>query len=175
MLKNVYEGLNARPKVYLSKEYFCEMYPSCMSSKLCEFISLLTAAFFFLFSHFRLNYFLPCLLCIASWVIFSIEWLVLKSYSFSSFGCFQLFSHFLAQKYSSLVCFFWGESFNKALMQHRPGQHLSNGLCLCCLNLNCLGCLKVAPVAVLSWVELSTCFQMHWYFTDCCESSLQNR
>ena len=26
MLKNVYEGLNARPKVYLSKEYFCEMY-----------------------------------------------------------------------------------------------------------------------------------------------------
>ena len=105
------------------------MYPTCVSSKLCEFISLLTAAFFFLFSHFRLNYFLPCLLCIASWVIFSIEWLVLKSYSFSSFGCFQLFSHFLAQKYSSLVCFFWGESFNKALMQHRPGQHLSNGLC----------------------------------------------
>ena len=38
MLKNVYEGLNARPKVYLSKEYFCEMYPTCMSSKLCEFI-----------------------------------------------------------------------------------------------------------------------------------------
>ena len=38
MLKNVYEGLNARPKVYLSKEYFCEMYPTCMSSKFCEFI-----------------------------------------------------------------------------------------------------------------------------------------
>ena len=38
MLKNVYEGLNARPKVYLSKEYFCEMYPTCVSSKLCEFI-----------------------------------------------------------------------------------------------------------------------------------------
>ena len=33
-----YEGLNARPKVYLSKEYFCEMYPTCVSSKLCEFI-----------------------------------------------------------------------------------------------------------------------------------------
>ena len=39
MLKNVYEGLNARPKVYLSKEYFCKMYPTCVSSKLCEFIS----------------------------------------------------------------------------------------------------------------------------------------
>ena len=38
MLKNVYEGLNARPKVYLYKEYFCEMYPTCVSSKLCEFI-----------------------------------------------------------------------------------------------------------------------------------------
>ena len=38
MLKNVYEGLNALPKVYLSKEYFCEMYPTCVSSKLCEFI-----------------------------------------------------------------------------------------------------------------------------------------
>ena len=36
--KNVYEGLNARPKVYLSEEYFCEMYPTCVSSKLCEFI-----------------------------------------------------------------------------------------------------------------------------------------
>ena len=40
MLENVYEGLNARPKVYLSKEYFCEMYLACVSSKLCEFISL---------------------------------------------------------------------------------------------------------------------------------------
>ena len=38
MLKNVYEGLNDRPKVYLSKEYFCEMYPTCVTSKLCEFI-----------------------------------------------------------------------------------------------------------------------------------------
>ena len=38
MLENVYEGLNARPKVYLSQEYFCEMYPTCVSSKLCEFI-----------------------------------------------------------------------------------------------------------------------------------------
>ena len=38
MLENVYEGLNARSEVYLSKEYFCEMYPTCMSSKLCEFI-----------------------------------------------------------------------------------------------------------------------------------------
>ena len=33
MLENVYEGLNARPKVYLSKEYFCEMYSTCVSSK----------------------------------------------------------------------------------------------------------------------------------------------
>ena len=40
MLKSAYEGLNARPKVYLSKEYFCEMYPTCVSSKLCEFIKL---------------------------------------------------------------------------------------------------------------------------------------
>ena len=38
MLKNVYEGLNATPKVYLLKEYFCKMYPTCVSSKLCEFI-----------------------------------------------------------------------------------------------------------------------------------------
>ena len=38
MLENVYEGLNAQPKVYLSKEYFCKMYPTCVSSKLCEFI-----------------------------------------------------------------------------------------------------------------------------------------
>ena len=38
MLKNVYEGLNAQPKEYLSKEYFCEMYPTCVFSKLCEFI-----------------------------------------------------------------------------------------------------------------------------------------
>ena len=38
MLKSAYEGLNARPKVYLSKEYFCEMYPTCVSYKLCEFI-----------------------------------------------------------------------------------------------------------------------------------------
>ena len=40
MLENLYEGLNARPKVYLSKECFCEMYPTCVSSKLCEFIYL---------------------------------------------------------------------------------------------------------------------------------------
>ena len=40
MLKSAYEGLNTRPKVYLSKEYFCEMYPTCVSSKLCEFIHL---------------------------------------------------------------------------------------------------------------------------------------
>ena len=26
-------------KVCLSKVYFCEMYPTCVSSKLCEFIS----------------------------------------------------------------------------------------------------------------------------------------
>ena len=36
MLENVYEGLNARSEVYLSKEYFCEMYPTCVSSKLCD-------------------------------------------------------------------------------------------------------------------------------------------
>ena len=41
MLENVYEGLNARSEVYLSKEYFCKMYPTCVSSKLCEFISSL--------------------------------------------------------------------------------------------------------------------------------------
>ena len=41
-VKNAYEGLNARSEVYSSKEYFCKMYPSCVSSirslKLCEFI-----------------------------------------------------------------------------------------------------------------------------------------
>ena len=40
MLKDVYEGLNARSEVYLSKEYFYEMYPTCVSSKLCEFIHI---------------------------------------------------------------------------------------------------------------------------------------
>ena len=29
-------------KVCLSKVYFCEMYPTCVSSKLCEFIFSLT-------------------------------------------------------------------------------------------------------------------------------------
>ena len=38
MLENVY--LKASMQVYLSKEYFCEMYPTCVSSKLCEFIKL---------------------------------------------------------------------------------------------------------------------------------------
>ena len=42
MLENVYEGLNTQPKVYLLKEYFCEMYPTCVSSKLCEFILIST-------------------------------------------------------------------------------------------------------------------------------------
>ena len=28
------------PKVYFSKVYFCEMYPTCVSSKLCELIIL---------------------------------------------------------------------------------------------------------------------------------------
>ena len=37
MLQNVYEGFNAS-KVYLSKEYFFEMYSTCVSSMLCEFI-----------------------------------------------------------------------------------------------------------------------------------------
>ena len=47
MLKNVYEGLNARPKVYLSKEYFCKMYPTCVSSKLFEFIQRVLFDMFF--------------------------------------------------------------------------------------------------------------------------------
>ena len=38
MLENVY--LKASMHVYLSKEYFCEIYPTCVSSKLCEFIKL---------------------------------------------------------------------------------------------------------------------------------------
>ena len=46
MLKNVYEGLNARPKVYLLKEYFCEMYLTCVSSKLCKFIFVAIYALF---------------------------------------------------------------------------------------------------------------------------------
>ena len=57
MLENVYEGLNARPKVYLSKEYFCEMYPTCVSSKLCEFISSsLMVVIFFLPDKFVVGY-----------------------------------------------------------------------------------------------------------------------
>ena len=35
------EGLNARSKVYLAKVYFYKMYPTCVSSKLCEFILFL--------------------------------------------------------------------------------------------------------------------------------------
>ena len=31
-VNNVYEGLNARSEVYLSKEYFCKMHPTCVSS-----------------------------------------------------------------------------------------------------------------------------------------------
>ena len=38
MLENVYEGLNARSTVY-----FCEMYPTCVSSELCEFIPVVDA------------------------------------------------------------------------------------------------------------------------------------
>ena len=57
MLKNVYEGLNARPKVYLSKEYFCEMYPTCASSKLCEFIVVSVVV---KFCHFQLGHLVRC-------------------------------------------------------------------------------------------------------------------
>ena len=39
-VSRVYEGSNACSKVYLSQVYFCEMYPTCVSSKLCKFISL---------------------------------------------------------------------------------------------------------------------------------------
>ena len=49
MLENVYEGLNTRPKVYLPKEYFCEMYLTCVSSKLCEFIFSTSPFFSFFF------------------------------------------------------------------------------------------------------------------------------
>ena len=45
MLENVYEGLNARSEVYFSKQYFSEMYPTCVSSKLCEFIQAPTGNF----------------------------------------------------------------------------------------------------------------------------------
>ena len=41
----VHEGLNARSEVYLSKEYFCKMYPTCVSSKLCEFIETKVGSF----------------------------------------------------------------------------------------------------------------------------------
>ena len=37
-MSNVYEGLNARSEVHLSKEYFCKMYPTCVAFKLCESI-----------------------------------------------------------------------------------------------------------------------------------------
>ena len=36
-VKNVFEGLNDNSDVYLSKEYY-KMYPTCVSSELCEFI-----------------------------------------------------------------------------------------------------------------------------------------
>ena len=44
MLENIYEGENALSEVYLSKEYFCEMYQTCVSSKLCEFIGHLSGS-----------------------------------------------------------------------------------------------------------------------------------
>ena len=40
MLENVYEGFNACSEVHLSKECFCIMYPTCVSSY-CEFIQLM--------------------------------------------------------------------------------------------------------------------------------------
>ena len=36
-------------KVCLSKMYFCEMYPTCVSSKLCEFI-------YFIFCKFKMSF-----------------------------------------------------------------------------------------------------------------------
>ena len=47
MLENVNEGLNARSEMYLSKEYFCKMYPTCVSSRLCEFIQFWLCKFIF--------------------------------------------------------------------------------------------------------------------------------
>ena len=41
---------DALSKVYLSKVYFCEMYPTCVSSKLCEFIFGFPDDFFLDFS-----------------------------------------------------------------------------------------------------------------------------
>ena len=45
-VKNVYEGLNAHSEVYLPKEYFCKMYPTCVSSKFCEFIETKVGSFY---------------------------------------------------------------------------------------------------------------------------------
>ena len=42
IVKNVYGGLNARSQVYLSKEYFCKMYPTCVPS--ISFVSLFSDA-----------------------------------------------------------------------------------------------------------------------------------
>ena len=47
MLENIYEGLNPRSEVYLSNDYFCKMYPTYVSSKLCEFIVSLFSKVFF--------------------------------------------------------------------------------------------------------------------------------
>ena len=82
MLENVYEGLNARPKVYLSKEYFCEMYPTCMSSKLYEFISSCRAGDFpwhvwtdiFLFTE-KLSYYIS-IKTISNWYQICIKWII---------------------------------------------------------------------------------------------------
>ena len=50
MLENLYEGLNVKNvyeglKVYLSKEYFFKMYPTCVFSKLCKFIKSFASLF----------------------------------------------------------------------------------------------------------------------------------
>ena len=63
MLESAYEGLNARPKVYLSKEYFCEMYPTCVSSKLCEFILVLPL-------HFNIRFVLQFSVTLAACLLF---------------------------------------------------------------------------------------------------------
>ena len=38
VMRNVAEVMRKIAEVFLSKEHFCEMYPTCVSSKLCEFI-----------------------------------------------------------------------------------------------------------------------------------------
>ena len=106
MLKNVYEGLNACSEVFLSKEYFCEMYPTFVSSKLCELIFF---CFFSLFSHSFVSFsFLspPFLSFFPPFLFFLFSPLYFLFLPFSSFSNETIFFYSQTER-QLLLWFFW--------------------------------------------------------------------